>query len=96
MLSVDEVATMIAADSDQDISDAKWALTLSDITAWDAGIRNSAGKIKKVGSIEFFEGAVPKTRLDFRNMVRSRYGQSYLFYEGEGEGCDLISTQQYF
>jgi len=78
LLSVDTVSTMIAADSDADISNAKWTLTLADITAWDAGIRNETGEIKKVGSIEFFEGTAPKTRLDFRNRVRARYGQTFL------------------
>lgn len=96
MLSVDEVSTMIAADSDQDIVNAQWALTLADITAWDAGIRDEAGDIKKVGSIEFFEGIAPKTRLDFRNMVRVRYGQTVLFYEGQDDAQELVSTQQYF
>jgi hypothetical protein len=81
MLSTDEVAEMIAADSDQDISNAKWAATLIDIDNWP-GIRDETGDLKKIGDIEFFEGTAPKIRLDFRNIIRVRYGKLYLFYEG--------------
>lgn len=79
MLSYDAVATMIAVD-EQDVADAKWARTLEDIELWP-DIRDEAGDIKRVGSIEFFEGTGISTRLGFRNMIRLRYGQLPLITE---------------
>jgi hypothetical protein len=79
-LPVAVVLAMVSADEDQDISNAKWARTLEDIDLWPE-IRDEAGDIKRVGSIEFFEGANIDTRLGFRNMIRTRYGQVILLSE---------------
>lgn len=79
MLSSGTVEVMIAADEDQDISDAKWSRTLEDIALWP-DIRDEEGDLKKVGSIEFFNVG-DTTRLGFRNMVRARYGQPLLISE---------------
>lgn len=78
-LSTAAVTTMIAA-YDQDIADAKWARTLEDINLW-LPIRDEAGDVKKIGPIEFFDGASITTRLEFRNRVRTRYGQLALLSE---------------
>lgn len=80
MLSVDTVRSMVAADSDQDISNAKWARTLEDIELWP-DISNEANDIKRVGSIEFFENTIESTRLSFRNRILARYGQTLLTVE---------------
>jgi hypothetical protein len=80
MLPVSTVTLMVSADDDQDVSNAKWARTIEDIEAWPA-IRDETGEIKRVGSIEFFEGMGVLTRLDFRNRIRSRYGQVILLSE---------------
>lgn len=74
METTDSVTSAIAADSSQDISDAKWAQTQADIVRWNADIYEDGGDVKKVGSIEFFEGAGISSRLDFRNTIRRRYG----------------------
>lgn len=71
---VELVAALVAADTDQDISNLKWLRTIADIALWEGGIRNEAGDIKRVGSIEFFPGTAFFTRLDFRNLLRARYG----------------------
>lgn len=80
MLSTATVAAMIAANEDQGISDARWARTVGDIELWP-NIRDEAGDIKRVGSIEFFEGTGVTTRLGFRNMIRLRYDQPVLLSE---------------
>lgn len=92
MLTVDEVTEMIAADP-QDIADAKWALTLADISTW-SGIVDEANDIKRVGSIEFFEGTIGVSRLSFRNKIRGRYGKPLLSSENGaevGQGCTVSS-----
>lgn len=79
-LDTDTVSTMIAADSTQDMSDAKWALTLTDITTWTTGgVGSDSGDVKRIeGVVEFFEDKAKAGRLDFRNKIRLRYGQSLL------------------
>lgn len=79
MLSDDETLEMVSSPTGQDISNAKWALTLTDITNWTA-IRDDAGDVKKVGEIEFFDKA-GNTRLNFRNNIRRRYGWPVLLDE---------------
>jgi len=79
MLSDDETLEMVSSPDDQDISDAKWALTLTDIGNWTT-IRDDAGDVKKVGEIEFFDKA-GNTRLNFRNNIRRRYGWEVLLDE---------------
>lgn len=94
MLSVDEVTTMITGESTQAIADAKWALTLTDITTW-AGIGDDAGDVKRVGSIEFFENKVAEGRLAFRNKIRQRYGYDLLTTEN-GAGAFAVSSGTWF
>jgi hypothetical protein len=89
MLSTAAVTAMIAA-YDQDIADAKWAATLEDIALWP-DIRDEAGDIKKVGSIEFFEASSWNTRLGFRNRIRARYGQALLLSE-KGNTCSTSGS----
>lgn len=89
MLPYSDVESMVSADSDQDVSDAKWARTLEDIDTW-TDVRDEAGDIKRVGSIEFFEGI--GTRLDFRNRIRSRYGQTLLISERERVGLTAFDV----
>jgi hypothetical protein len=81
METTDSVTTAIAADTDQEISNAKWGLTLSDITRWNDDLADDGGDIKRVGSIEFFQGASISSRLDFRNAIRRRYGYPELLSE---------------
>ena len=97
LLPVETVATMVAADSDQGISDAKWARTLDDIDNWP-DMKGESGDVKRVGSIEFFEEAAGGNRLDFRNDIRRRYGQPELTSESTGTGLSLsgVSSQQWF
>jgi hypothetical protein len=75
-LSTDEVSAMVSSPSTQDAADAKWARTLADIALWEGGLKDESGDVKKVGEIEFFEGAAVGSRLDFRNRVLRRYGKS--------------------
>ena len=81
METTDSVTTAVAADSDQDISNAKWAQTLTDIARWTDELSTGGGEIKRVGQIEFFEGGSNESRLDFRNTIRRRYGYSDLLTE---------------
>jgi hypothetical protein len=85
----DTVLDLVSADA-QDISDAKWALTLTDLDSWPA-IRDEANDIKKVGSIEFFEGVAGQIRLNFINNVRRRYGLDVLISEAYGVQAAMTS-----
>ena len=93
METTDSVTTAVAADSSQDISNAKWAATLLNITTWNEGLWDDGGNVKKVGSIEFFEPGSASTRLDFRNMIRRRYGYSELLSE---QNAFVISSLRWF
>jgi hypothetical protein len=99
LLDYDTVATMVAADSDQLVSNAKWARTLTDIANWPS-VESEGGDLKKVGSIEFFETAAGETRLDFRNKVRARYNQPLLTSETQSPSSESlpfgIRSQQWF
>lgn len=91
MISVDDARSRIAADSDQDISDAKWAATLTDIASWTTGgVSTDAGDVKRVDQIEFFQGSNVSTRLDLRNRVRFRYGLPFVTSEEAGGGAGVI------
>ena len=90
LLSTDVVTAMVA-NYEQEIADAKWALTLDDILDWDS-LRNKKGDIKKVGSIEFFEGGHGGLRLRMMNRVRARYGYQALINEN---GRTLAATSGY-
>lgn len=96
MVSVDDARSRIAADSEQEISDAKWAATLADITAWTTGgVSTDAGDVKRVDQIEFFEGSNINARLDIRNRVRIRYGLPFVSSEesGAGAGVNMASLE---
>lgn len=97
LLPVETVESMVAADSSQAISNAKWARTLDDIKLWP-GIKSESGDVKRVGSIEFFEDAAASNRLEFRNTIRRRYGQGELSSESAAvAGLALgVSSQQWF
>lgn len=77
MISPSGVLAIVSSIADQDLSDAAWALTLADLLLWP-DIRDEEGDLKRIGSIEFFEQASIRTRLDFRNRLRIRYGLSPL------------------
>jgi len=92
MMVTPDVATQaIESDSTQNVSDAKWALTLDDVGKWD-NIKNESGDVKKVGSIEFFENKNFSTRLDFRNNLRARYGLYLLRSEYDSANNNIVST----
>lgn len=96
LLDYDTCATMVAADSLQAVSDAKWTRTLEDIAAWPDFV-GEGGDLKRVGSIEFFESAASENRLDFRNKIRARYGQDLLVTETPTQDLKYgISSQQWF
>jgi hypothetical protein len=95
MVTVDEVRTMIAADDDQDISDAKWSLTLVQIDEW-GDIGSDPGDIKKIDTIEFFEGVTGEGRLDFRNTLRLRYGLCALITENPAESNLSVRSLRWF
>lgn len=90
--TTDSVTTAIAADTDQDISDAKWAQTLADIARWTTEQLGDGGDVKRVGNIEFFPGGSGESRLDFRNMIRRRYGYADLMSE-QGSLTEISSLQ---
>lgn len=92
MVSYEYAETMIAADSSQPVADAKWAATLTQISDW-ADVGSDAGDIKRVDTIEFFEGAAAKARLAFRNTLRLRYGLAPLLSETAGTGTNPSSLQ---
>lgn len=94
MLSAEEAETMVSGESTQEMADAKWALTLTDITTW-ADIGTDAGDVKRVGSIEFFENKSGEYRLAFRNKIRQRYGYDLLATE-TGWGSFAVSSGTWF
>jgi hypothetical protein len=75
MLSTAAVTAMLSAYDDQDVANVKWSRTLQDFADWDA-LKNKKWNIRRVGSIEFFEG--DSVLLKLINRVRSRYGQTLL------------------
>jgi len=96
LVTYDEAVVMVAADSQQDVSNAKWAATLEDLALWPE-LRFETGDVKKVGSIEFFEEAASSGRLDYRNSIRVRYGLPILTSEdtptsSNGSGSGSISS----
>lgn len=93
-LTVDEVSAMIAADTSQEISDAKWAQTLTEIAGWSE-MASDAGDVKRIGDIEFFEGKSYSGRLDLRNTIRRRYGYAALVNENACFG-EIESTLKWF
>ena len=88
MLSTAAVTAMIA-NYDQEIADAKWARTLEDVEAWDA-LKNKKWNIKRVGSIEFFEG--DGLLLKLINRIRARYGYPVLLSQ---TGRTMADTSGY-
>jgi hypothetical protein len=88
------VTTAVAADSDQDISNAKWAQTLLDISAWGTTYKTGKRPLKRAGNVEFYQSSVAESRLDFRNTIRRRYGYSDLV--SETAGLTEISSLQWF
>lgn len=93
MLSVDDAAAMVGADSDQDTVDAKWARTLADIESW-ADIVDDASDTTKIGGIELDTDKADAFRLRFRNKVRGRYGITLLQSENAQIGC--VSSGAWF
>lgn len=88
MLSPDEVVTVVSFDEDQEISNAKWARTLTDIARWDT-IKDEANDIKRVGNIEFFEGVNITFMRNFQNNLRRRYGLADLTFSIETSGTSF-------
>ena len=95
LIAADDVLSVISAGNDQDIIDAKWAATLTDITAW-ASVGTDAGDIKKIDTIEFFEGAAANARLDMRNRLRARYGLLPVTEDGIVLGGMDITSLKWF
>lgn len=96
MIDADSVLSLVSQGSSQDISDAKWALTVADLASWST-IGTDAGDIKRVDSIEFFEGAAANTRLNLRNTLRQRYGLPILLDEtGNIAGAESITSLKWF
>ena len=95
-LTTDKVSEMVAAPDDQYMADAKWALTLTDISEWSGGLRTKADKIKRVGSIEFFDRATKDYLLSFRNRILRRYEQTALLTEFDDARGDFVSTGAWF
>jgi hypothetical protein len=96
MVSTDAAASMVTADSTQEISDAKWSATLLDIASWTGGVGRDAGDVKRVDQIEFFEGAAANARLDIRNAVRMRYGLSFISSEAANAANVNVSSLKWF
>jgi hypothetical protein len=96
MVSTDVASAMIAADLTQEISDAKWAATLLDISSWTGGVGRDAGDVKRVDTIEFFEGSNVNARLDLRNAVRLRYGLDFLSSESSAACGVAIESLRWF
>jgi hypothetical protein len=93
MEDADEVLDLVSQDS-QAISNAKWALTLADITTWTSLV-DEANDVKRVGSIEFFENNIEISRLAFRNKVRLRYGLDALPTE-TGQFLTAVTSLEWF
>jgi hypothetical protein len=96
MVTVETVRTVIAGDTDQEISDAKWAATLADIARWNGEVGADAGDVRRVDEIEFFEGSAVRARLDLRNAVRARYGLGFLNSESSAAGGVDVSSLEWF
>ncbi len=96
MIPADDVLALISAGSDQDLINAKWAASLTDIAAWSS-VGTDAGDIKRIDTIEFFEGAATNARLDLRNRLRARYGLPLLLDEsGNLAGAAEITSLKWF
>lgn len=96
ILDLDSHAEVLALVSDFDTqaeADAEWALTLADLTAYDA-LYSDSGDVKKVGSIEFFEGKTDPQTLKIVNRIRKRYGVVEI--ATLLPTVDLVSTLSYF
>jgi hypothetical protein len=76
-LSITATSEAVAADESQEISNAKWAKTLADLTTY-ATLYGDAGDIKRVGTIEFFENKAQVQLLRIINGIRRRYGVTEL------------------
>ncbi len=72
-LTIDATSEALAADEDQDISNAKWAKTIVDLATLTT-LQDDAGDVKKVASIEFFENKTSPLLLRVINRIRRRYG----------------------
>jgi hypothetical protein len=94
MESTESVTTAVAAGSDQNISNAKWAQTLADIAAWGTKFTSGKRQLKRAGNVEFYQGSFENGRLEFRNTIRRRYGYSDLITENNG--LTEISSLQWF
>jgi hypothetical protein len=94
MEDTDSVTTAVASDSDQDISDAKWAQTLLDIASWGTTYQTGKRPLKRAGNVEFYQTSVAESRLEFRKTIRRRYGYSDLV--SEAAGLTEISSLQWF
>lgn len=93
MVTVDEVVTMIAANSSQDIVDAQWAATLLDIASWTTGgVGRDAGDVKRIDQIEFFESGASNARLEIRNAVRMRYGLPFMTSEEASQSSVTLAS----
>jgi hypothetical protein len=76
ILSLDTHAEVLEAVSDfetQEEASAEWALTLTDLTSYDA-LYSDSGDLKRVGDIEFFENKNSTQLLNIVNRIRARYG----------------------
>lgn len=91
LTSYDTAYSAIYGETVQAVANAKWAKVLEYIAAWPA-VRDEANDIKRVGSIEFFEGTSGTVRLSFRNTLRALYGLDPLASEISGTQAAFTSV----
>lgn len=71
----------LVSNYEQEFADIKWTRTIADIAKWPALARKA--NLKKIGSLEFFDGTADTAVLNFRNTLRQRYGLPFLGDEGQ-------------
>ena len=77
----------LVSNYEQEFADIKWTRTIADIAKWPALARKA--NLKKIGSLEFFEGVADTAVLNFRNTLRQRYGLPLIGDEVQTAGATV-------
>lgn len=76
-LSTSQALDAVSSETEQDMADAKWKATVSDLVLWPKLIDPSKSPLTRLGDMEFQERDRDERDtavLEFRNKVRRRYG----------------------
>lgn len=76
-LTIDESLAAVSSETDQDMANAKWLATITDLKLWPELIDPSQSAVTRLGDMEFQQKDRDErdtALLNFRNKVRRRYG----------------------